>query len=308
MKLKRNLNKWYTRVLLICFLALVWVGVMCVDPYTTNPNLKLLVGDTTTDYDTIHCSNPVVSPDGKTVYYLCAPRDSIDFYVVALGTVYAINVDGTNNKKILDGIFNALAISHDGNKLAIHPYKNYFYLEPESLILVLNSPGSKIDSYPTPKHHVIDAEFSADGQWLYYTVDASSPSHVRTEIYRIKLSDSTNELIQTMDGYHGFDLYIDNRIYFDPVITFPQIEPTKEKYVIGASYYSDFKLMMRNIEEDTLMKLPDSLIPYDHGAVGFPYWFPDGNSIVFAAQPYKEGSGAPAEIWILENIFEQIEE
>jgi hypothetical protein len=77
--------------------------------------------------------------------------------------------------------------------------------------------------------------------------------------------------------------------------------------VIGTSGGFDFKLLMRNIEDDTLMKLPDSLIPYVDGAVGFPYWFPDGNTIVFAASPYKEGSGAPAEIWILENIFEQIE-
>ncbi len=38
-------NNWFTRVLLICFLALVYIGGWCEIKHPLNPNLKLVVGD-----------------------------------------------------------------------------------------------------------------------------------------------------------------------------------------------------------------------------------------------------------------------
>ncbi len=307
MKLKK-LNRWFTRVLLIGLMALVGGGVLCRDPYTTNPNLRLLVGDTTTKYDAIHCSNPVVSPNGNTIYYLCAPSDSLSSYNISIGAIYAVDISRSNNEKILDGKFNALAISSDGNKLAIHPYKSYYYLEPDSFILIFDLPTSKIDSYPILNKRIIDIEFTRDNQLVYYSVVIYTATLPKIEFYRLHLSDSTNELCGTIEGLGGFDLFADDSIYIDSSMQFPQINPVQEAYAIGSVSQFDLKLSMRDITKDTLLGLPDSLKPYDSGLVGQPYWFPDGNTIVFATSPYSEPLGkTPAEIWMLTNFFEQVD-
>jgi hypothetical protein len=64
-----------------------------------------------------------------------------------------------------------------------------------------------------------------------------------------------------------------------------------------------------NSQDDTLFALPESVTPYIENWVGQPYWFPGGSTIVFAAGTVGgDASGCdPAEIWILENLFEQIE-
>lgn len=309
MKVKK-FSKWSTRILLISLMALVSIGSLsCIGPhpYETNPNLKLLVGDTTTAYDAVHCSNPVISQDGNVIYYLCVDADSLGgvFYDFAIGAVYTLNVDGNNNREIIEGKFNALSISYDGGKLGIHPYGgSYSELAPESLILIYDLNDSKIDSYPVIKKEIKDIEFAEDGQWVYYSVDASTASFNRTEFFRLHLSDSSNELLQTVDWYLGFDLFKDNSLYFDSIMVYPQINLLQENYAIGNSGYFGNQFLMRDTETDSLLNLPDSLIPYVDGSIGFPYWFSDGNTIVFSAQPYEAGSSAPAEIWILENVFE----
>lgn len=48
-------------------------------------------------------------------------------------------------------------------------------------------------------------------------------------------------------------------------------------------------------------------MPYD-GSVGYPYWFPNGEDIVFMAKPYHEPSNKIAgEIWMLTNFFDQVD-
>lgn len=308
MKVKKS-NKWLTRVLVIVFLALVGIGGLCRNPYTSNPNLKLLVGDTTTKYDSIHCSNPVVSMD-EVVYYLGMDRDSVGDYDFAIGAVYSINSDGSNNQKILNGNFNALAISKNAQKLAVHPYSgSYPNYAPDSLILILRIFDSEIDSYPISKKEVRDIEFAENGQWVYYSVDASTASFNRTEFFRLHLSDSSNELLQTVDWYLGFDLFKDNSLYFDSIMARPQINPIQEEYVIGTYGYERYEFLLRNTVMHELDTLPDSLMPYYDGCVGYSYWFPNGKDIGFMAKPYSEPAGVSSgEIWILENVFEQIEE
>jgi len=71
---------------------------------------------------------------------------------------------------------------------------------------------------------------------------------------------------------------------------------------------------MRNIPQSSLIYFPEeSFNPYYRKLlfggiwVGFPYWFPDGNTIVFSVSRSADSGGNPAEIWILKNVFEQIE-
>ena len=311
------LNKWFTRILLVCVFVLVYIGGWCQihpDPYTTNPNLKLLVGDTTTDNDTIHCSNPVVSPDGNIIYYLCvsgASAESLGYLGPLMGSIYSINVNGTNNKKILAGKFDALSISHDGGRLAAHAIKgNYFNPTPESIILVIfidTVGGVDIDSFWITPKWIEKIEWASGDGYLYFS--AIDYNDFKTTIYRLNLADSTEEIVKVISGVIGFDLLKIDSVYVDDSIkTQPQIEPVNEKYAIGTYGFMGEDFLMRNFSNDTLYMLSQSCEPYGTGKVGFPYWFPDGNTIVFAACPYTGPSGAPAEIWVLENVFEQIEE
>ena len=79
-------------------------------------------------------TNPVVSPDGKTIYFLQGSLYE-PYIVCSYGSIYAINVDGSNYRKILDGWYNALAISNDGKKLAFKINREgYYILSRDSLI------------------------------------------------------------------------------------------------------------------------------------------------------------------------------
>lgn len=308
MKIKKlRLNNWLTRVLLIGVLALVCIGGCFEKPRPTNPNLRFLVGDTLNH--SVHCSHPVVSPDGNVVYYLRANSDSVRFDELTFGSIYSIDVDGTDNKEVLYGKYNALAISPDGKKLAVHPLTgSHSDPQPESLIMIFHLSDAKCDTYPSVKHWIWDIEFAADTQWIYFSVDAGTPSYNRTEFYRLNLSDSTNELLKTIDwGIGGFDLTNNDSIYFDLEIAFPQINSLQKKYVIGTPRFEDLIFVLRNTETNKLDSLADSLIPYN-GGVGHPYWFPNGKDIVFMAKPYNEPAGEIAgEIWILTNFFDQVD-
>ncbi|MGQ9535559.1 MAG: hypothetical protein ACUVTF_10095 [bacterium] len=302
MKIKMmKFNKWFTRVPLICFLALVYIGGYCEKQRPENPNLKFLIGDTLNH--SFHCSHPVVSPEGNVIYYLRANSDSVRFDELTFGSIYSINVDGTENKEVLYGKYNALAISPDGKRLAVHPLTgSHSALQPESLILIFHLSDAKIDTYPAVKRWIMDTEFAADTQWLIYIVWQDP-----IEIYRLNLSDSTSELIQSVAWAGGFDLFNNDSLYFDSSMAYPQVNPVYEKYVIGTPGFENLVFTLRNTETNKLDSLAGSLIPYN-GPVGYPYWFPNGKDIVFMAKPYNEPADEIAgEIWMLTNFFDQVD-
>jgi len=300
MKIKElRLNKWFTRVLLIGLMALVGIGGLCRQPYETNPNLKLLVGDTI--YHSTHNFNPVVSPAGESVYYLSVSIDNWSgFYDEQTGSIYSVKVDGGNVKEILHGMYNNLAISPDGEKLACQSYKEEVFLISESLIVVVHLVTGNVESlWISSKEEIRKLVWNSNGNYLYYlTANA---------INRLYLPDSTEEIVMSISGIAGFDLFNNDSIYLDSTIWYPEIEPVNQRYIIGTSGPSAHELMMRDLQKDTLFTLLDSLTPYSINWVGQPYWFPDGNTIVFAAAEYGGPNCSPAEIWILENLFEQIE-
>ncbi|MCX7996020.1 MAG: hypothetical protein N3A65_09695 [candidate division WOR-3 bacterium] len=302
MQLKK-INNWFTRVLLICFLALVYIGGWCQNPHQTNPNLKLLVGDTI--YHSTHNFNPVVSTDGEKVFYLTVSvANWSGFYEQQIGSIYCVNIDGSNSHEILAGKYNNLAISPDGKKLACQSYKGE-YDEPraESLIVIVDLTQGNVESlWISSKEPIKKLVWSNDGDHLYYLTSNA--------ITRLYLPDSTEEVVLSVNGIVGFDLFSNDSIYLDSTIWYPEIESVNQHYVIGTSDIFSQKFIMREIQKDTLFTLPDSLAPYSFSWVGQPYWLPDGNKIIFSAAEIGGGSPGldPAEIWILENIFEQIEE
>lgn len=300
--LKKILNNWLTRVLLLVgFMALVYIGGSCEHPYHTNPNLKLLVGDTV--YSSTHNFNPIVSPGGDIVYYLSVSFDDwTGFYEEQAGSIYSIRIDGSNVKEILSGMYNNLAISPDGKKLSCQSYKKVDLIPtPESLVIVVDLATESVESlWISSKEKIRKLVWDNNGNYLYYL----TPDAIR----RLYLPDSAEEVVMSISGIAGFDLFKNDSMYLDSTIWYPEIEPTNQRYIIGTTGIYGEKFIMRDTQEDTIFPLPDSLVPYVLSWVGQPYWLPDGNTIVFSAA--EQGGGAPggdaAQIWILENLFGQI--
>jgi len=280
--------------------------------FERNPDLQFLAGDTL--HHSIHLTNPVVSPDGKIVYYLCAPGDSAwgnEAIELACGAIYAIDIENKHKKLILNGKYKSLTISPDGKKIAVHLLKGPYPVPfPESLILVINLKNLEIDTYSAVSKRINDLEFSpVDTNYLYY-----SCGYFYKRIYRLNLSNGATELIMSnLKG--GFDIFKNGEIYTnDPLFDWLQINPLNENYIIGhngGSNVFDTIIMMRRISDGKIIYFEHSAFhPYltliGRGWLGQPYWFPDGNTVVFSYSLPMDPGGEPAELWILRNVFKHI--
>ena len=290
------------RLLTIFLLALLYIGGFCESPYTTNPNLKFIAGDTL--QETTHNFNPVVTPDGDRIYFLSVPRDEWSGgYENQAGSIYSVNIDGSDATQLLSGAFDNLAISPDGNRLAAQCFTLLNrYADPESLIIIVDISNLSTESlWISLKEQLKKIVWNNTGDYLYFLTD--------NDIRRIYIDNSIEEIISTVGWVWGFDLFNNDSIYIDDALWKPEIEPNEQQYVLGSTDFFSLDLLIRDLQNDTMFALPESLTPYIDNWVGQPYWFPDGHTIVFAAAPV--GGGAPgndaAEIWMLENLFEQIE-
>jgi hypothetical protein len=244
-------------------MALVNIGSLsCIrpHPYETNPNLKLVVGDTV--YHSTHNFNPVVSPNGGKVHYLSISVDNWSgFYEDQMGSLFSVNTDGSDILEILPGKYNNIAASPDGKKLAAQSYKGeYDEPIPESLIVILHMDTGNAESLWVTSRHIKKLAWSNNGNYLYY--------HTSNSIYRLYLPDSTDEIVMSISGIVGFDLFNNDSIYLDSVIWCPEIDPINQQHIIGSSGIFAINLLMRDIQGETLITFPDSLTPYCENWVG----------------------------------------
>jgi hypothetical protein len=296
------MKMYFLRSLFFVLLALLYIGGFCESPYTTNTNLKLIAGDTL--QESTHNFNPVVSPTGDRIYFLSVPRDEWSGgYENQAGSIYTVNIDGSDATEILSGAFDNLAISPDGDRLAAQCFTLLNdYATPESLIIVVDIATSSTESlWISLKEQLKKIVWNNSGDYLYFLTD--------NDVRRINVNNAIEEIVSTVGWVWGFDLFNNDSIYIDDALWKPEIEPNEQQYVLGSTDFFSFDLYIRDLHNDTMLALPESLTPYFDNWVGQPYWFPDGRTIVFAAAPV--GGGAPgndaAEIWMLEHLFEQIE-
>jgi hypothetical protein len=304
------------RKIVFLILLFLYFGVnVCKSP--TEPQSSTCSKRTTKDLVLLlskeHLTNPVVSPDGKIIYFLQSYPIDDPGIKFSFGSIYAINVDGSNYRKILDGWYNALAISNDGKKLAfkINREEDY-YPSKDSLIGVLNLGNFKVDTYKVMHHNIRDIEFSLNDEWIYYLAITSTSGMGISKIYKLNILDSTNFFVDSIERIvFGFDLDKNDVPFFSFVseVLFPQINFKNPDYAIGSTEgdeNNNGKLALLNISKNIVIYLPDSCTPYE--VVGMPYWFPDGNTIVFFAREWRFDPGGqdPGELWILRNVFKYI--
>lgn len=304
MKMKKAIFKTINSLFISCLLTCkLWDWPKTTD--LRNPDLIFLAGDTLST--SIYCVEPVVSPDGETIYYIkgggvYGGRWYWGDLTYEPASIYAIDSDGKNERLILKGKYRTLAISPDGKKLAFTP--------GDSLILILNLINQKIDSFKVITKWVEDIEFSYDTNWVYYS---GSNRAGDSKLFRLNLSDSTNEQVFASSVF-GFDIFKNGEIYVDLQLPFPQINPTNERYVISPSG-GEFapNAVMRDLLNNSLIYFEDNAFK-PHCVpilgccdfVGGIYWFPDGNTVVFSASRCTDPGGVSPQLWILKNVFKHI--
>ena len=152
---KKKVILWF---LILCYIL---GGCWCnpFEPkFKRNPNLRLLVSANLRD-----CFNPVFPPDGKKIYYL--RTSEYKHFFNDGGQLRCVNSDGSDDRLILDGEFGSLAISPNGDKLAVTIDASCYY---GGKIGIVDTLGENLETLNTSNDSILSIEFSSDGQHLYY--------------------------------------------------------------------------------------------------------------------------------------------
>ena len=272
------------RELVALVLLVVLIFVSC--GYTPPENLTKLIE---MDGYTLYC--PVWSQTGW-IYFLAANCLFNDAELYS-GSLWVCDTLGGNLRQLLNSKFGYLAVSPNGEKLALTCGK---LLEGGPLILV-DSNGISIDTIPISQGTATSVRFSADGNKLYYSVGNG-------DVYRINIDGTEEELVASVLGPEFFDVTPSGRVItmFNPCDLFP-IDTNKVVWTyIPEDDYASHELRMRNLLTDIDSSL--DVRAYRDVGVCFPYWSPSGRKIVFSVaeddagwETHHYGYG---ELWILD--------
>lgn len=295
--------------------------------FERNPNLYLLVpveGGMT-------CFNPVVSADGNTVYYLRGKMKTGSMEEEEPASLWAVDVDGGNNRLVKDGRFGALAISPDGQRLAVTKDASFF---EGGLLALMDTSGGNEAVIQTSSQNVLDVEFSSNGSTLFYFAD--------TAFYCIGIDGENEQFLFRGSKLYGFDISPGDSIifYYGRVSSTemggaahflkdgseklyghngfnPQFHPTDSRYLVFPPgwHSAGFYLKVLDLVDGSRTSLNAQTYPYNN-TFGFPCWSPDGSYIVFSSSGtnsiYQLGRGIgatppvpipfPFELWVLGNV------
>ncbi|MFB0509318.1 MAG: TolB family protein, partial [bacterium] len=148
--------------------------------------------------------NPVFSPDGSKIFYLLA---DIGNSVKNGGHLRVINIEGSIDRLLLDGIFGSLAISPDGEKLILTT-GDIFY--DTSSIIIVDTSGIMVDTLQI-EVSIKDVEFGKDINEIYYFRNGLG-------FYKYSFIDSSENLVlelnESFDELLGFDIKDDSLLFF----------------------------------------------------------------------------------------------
>ena len=273
------------KILFLLILLAVLIFVSC--GYTPPENLTKLIE---MDGYTLYC--PVWSPAGK-IYFLATDRKlgSSSYFG---GPLWVCDTSGENLRLLLDGRFGYLAISTDGSKLAL----TCGYLFDGGRLIIVDTSGKILDTIPTSEPKVVCVRFSYDGSKIYYYAFDSYPGG----FYRININGTNEEFLEGGSYLTFFDLTPGDRIIKTEELFACDLCPTDSNLLIKAEMsshplpYLYLTNLATQVDSGILLK------PYKRSAVGFPYWSPEGDKIVFTAAECSGFEGWPdyGRLWILD--------
>jgi Tol biopolymer transport system component len=277
------------------------------EEFERNPNLIFLAGS-------LHSYiMPVWSPDGQTIYYLLSnPCPKIG----DCGYLKAINVDGSNDRFIVEGPFGALAISPDGNRLALTRDATN---EEGGMLVLMDTNGSNEETLTTSLPYVLDVKFFSDGMSLIYNgYGANDPDS--NGFYTIDVDGLNESFILKADSFL-FDLAPNDSLIYFGNYTYTFSDSTLKSYQIDGEWtrfspndpnlvilsdisvraINDLYLLELISEKRTLLEART----YEKSSNLFATWSPDGSMIVFSSAEWIEGDPSfyrDHELWIFTDV------
>jgi len=258
-------------------------------PFRRNPDLRLLRAERLPEG--LSLSHPVVSPDGVQVYYFGSGQPTNIGYFV--GTLWRTRFNDTGAVQVLPDTFGAMAISPDGRLMVLGTYSD----GPSRCLVTIDLSTSAVDTIPSAQGiDAWDVEFSKTvGGRIYY-------SSRKTGLHRID-TDGSNEVLvdSTIRGY--FDLMPSDSVV-QAMFSKPKVDPGG-RYVASMVSSTDPEIALIDLttRDTTLLRAN----PYKSADMEFPYWTPDGKSLVFAAAEWRGEPGGTfsAELWVLDDVFKK---
>jgi len=312
-------------VLLFLLLLLPNCGCNIGPEFERNPNLFLLVPVE----ESMSSFNPVVSADGNMVYYLRGEMEAGSMVEGTPASLWVVGLDGEDNRMVKGGRFGALAISPDGQRLAVTKDASIF---EGGLLVLMDTSGANEEVVPTSSQRVLDVEFSSDGSGLFYYADSA--------FHFIGIDGQNEKLLFRETWIRGFDICPGDSILFyfgrvspdefggvahflrDSSETFhgykcinPQFHPTNSHYLVFSPNWSStgLDLEVLDLSDGSTTDLNAQTYPCCN-AFGFPCWSPDGSCMVFSSSgdfgtPHGTPPGTPPtpvpwpfELWVLRNV------
>lgn len=290
------------------------------ESFERNPNLKPLLKK-----EGKNLFNPVWSPDGKRVYYLCASWPDVYLKAGAYamgGDLWVVDVETLEDRRLLDKRFCSLAISPDGAKLALsYEPKNSSYSFEGGVLILVDPSGGILDTLPTSLPRILDVEFDSEGTKLfYYAYSIDGNQSDSSGFYSINIDGTDEQLIKREGDWQvmsqvGFDLDADNSVYYKyspPRQYCPQFNPVESNYILYVTGNvslgpSELKLLDTSTGATTLLDAYPFGPPEDYSVFQSGYWSPDGDKIVISVAEWPGGGYAEGvrelELWVLETVW-----
>jgi len=256
-------------------------------PFRRNPDLRLLRSGHVAGGSAL--SHPIVSPDGAQVYFLSSDQPTNIGYF--RGMLWRTGFNDTVAVQVLPDTFASMAMSPDGQRMVLGTYT---YSRGRRLV-TLDLGTSAVETIPSAEDiSAWDVEFSRTVAGRVYYSDG------RTGLHRIDIDGSNDVLVDsTVKRY--FDLTPSDSVV-QARFSKPKVDPTG-RYVAGMVSDMDPNIAIIDLttRDTTLLRAN----PYKTADMEFPYWTPDGKSLVFGAAEWQgEPHGThPAELWVLDNVF-----
>jgi Tol biopolymer transport system component len=286
----RMTNGWYlVSAALAALVLLSATGCQLLfPPFRRSPDLRLLRSGHVAGGSAL--SHPIVSPDGAQLYYLSSDHISIGY---CLGTLWRTGFNDTVAVQVLADTFGSMAMSSDGRHMVLGTYT---YSRGRRLV-TLDLGTSTVETIPSAEDiSAWDVEFSRTVAGRVYYSDG------RTGLHRIDI-DGSDEVLVDSTLKHYFDLTTSDSVV-QAKFSKPKVDPGG-RYVACMVSSTDPNIAVIDLTtgDTTLLRAN----PYKTTDMEFPYWTPDGKSLIFAAAEWRgEPHGTfPAELWVLDDVFKK---
>lgn len=259
--------------------------------FQRNPKLKLILRerDSAAYNGGPSVFAPVYSRDGTGIFYLRGPEAYE--YSGQGGNLWRINSNGTGKVELLEDTFFGLAVSPNGNQLALTCGD-----ASGGRIVLYSLQTGEVDTLHTGVEDIFDVEFSRARDVLFYSsktcgiyavnTDGTNPRHLDTTCAYFDLTSNDSVVVGVCWGSK------------------PAVHPSDAFYAADSGHQSwRHGIFLVDMATGDTTRL--DAMPYRRTGTGRKCWSPDGRQLVFTAMEWQGGDPlrpTGSEIWLLDSV------